>query len=114
MDGRTNGQTDGKSPHSTGLRPLSGPLPGPDKVGEQASVARRHRPQFVGTGRRERKEKRGEKKKRGKKEKKEKKKGEKRKKRKKEERRRKKKKEERKKEKREKRKEEKLGSIQAD
>ena len=26
-DGRTNGRTDGKSPHSTGLRPLSGPLP---------------------------------------------------------------------------------------
>ena len=26
-DGRTNGQTDGKSPHSTGLYPLSGPLP---------------------------------------------------------------------------------------
>merc|ERR1712015_325181 len=25
--GRTYGQTDGKSPHSTGLRPLSGPLP---------------------------------------------------------------------------------------
>ena len=27
MDGRTNGWTDRKSPHSTGLRPLSGPLP---------------------------------------------------------------------------------------
>ena len=27
MDGRTCGWTDGKSPHSTGLRPLSGPLP---------------------------------------------------------------------------------------
>ena len=26
-DGRTNGRTNGKSPHSTGLRPLSGPLP---------------------------------------------------------------------------------------
>ena len=26
-DGRTNVRTDGKSPHSTGLRPLSGPLP---------------------------------------------------------------------------------------
>ena len=25
--GRTDGRTDGKSPHSTGLRPLSGPLP---------------------------------------------------------------------------------------
>ena len=25
--GRTYGQTDGISPHSTGLRPLSGPLP---------------------------------------------------------------------------------------
>ena len=27
MDGRTNEQTNGKSPHSTGLHPLSGPLP---------------------------------------------------------------------------------------
>ena len=26
-DGRTDGWTDGKSPHSTGLGPLSGPLP---------------------------------------------------------------------------------------
>ena len=26
-NGRTNGRTNGKSPHSTGLRPLSGPLP---------------------------------------------------------------------------------------
>ena len=26
-DGRTDGRTDGISPHSTGLRPLSGPLP---------------------------------------------------------------------------------------
>ena len=26
-DGRTDGHTYGKSPHSTGLRPLSGPLP---------------------------------------------------------------------------------------
>ena len=26
-DGRTGGRTDGISPHSTGLRPLSGPLP---------------------------------------------------------------------------------------
>ena len=26
-DGRTDVRTDGKSPHSTGLRPLSGPLP---------------------------------------------------------------------------------------
>ena len=26
-DGRTNERTNGKSPHSTGLRPLSGPLP---------------------------------------------------------------------------------------
>ena len=26
-DKRTNERTDGKSPHSTGLRPLSGPLP---------------------------------------------------------------------------------------
>ena len=66
----------------------------PDKVGEQTSVARRHRPQFVGTGRREkrreRKEKRGEKKKRGKKRKKRKKKKKGRKKKKKEKRRKKK------------------------
>ena len=27
MNGRTNERTDGKSPHSTGLCPLSGPLP---------------------------------------------------------------------------------------
>ena len=27
MDGRTDGRTDGISPHSTGLCPLSGPLP---------------------------------------------------------------------------------------
>ena len=26
-DERTDGRTDGKSPHSTGLRPLPGPLP---------------------------------------------------------------------------------------
>ena len=58
------------------------PLAGPDKVGKQASAACRHRPQFVGTGRKEKrrgkkgkKEKKGKKRKeRGKKEKKEKKK----------------------------------------
>ena len=37
-------------------------LTGPDKVGKQASAACRHRPQFVGTGR---KEKRREKRKKG-------------------------------------------------
>ena len=31
-DGRTDGRTYGKSPHSTGLRPLSGPLPKKEPV----------------------------------------------------------------------------------
>ena len=41
MDGRTDGQTDGrtngKAPHSTGLRPLSGPLPKKPNILDRAA-----------------------------------------------------------------------------
>ena len=36
-DEQTDGRTDGKSPHSTGLRPLSGPLPKREKERKKKS-----------------------------------------------------------------------------